>query len=125
MTPNRPDPREFLPLNPLEFRILLALRDGSRHGYAIVKDVERRSSDTEKIFPANLYRRIRNLLAAGLVTGAAPPRSPKQVDDRQRKFFRLTPLGLAVARAEMARLEELLSEAREKDLVPSTTGPTR
>ena len=125
MTPNRPDPREFLPLNPLEFRILLALRDGSRHGYAIVKDVERRSSDTEKIFPANLYRRIRNLLGAGLVAGAAPPRSPKQVDDRQRKFFRLTPLGLAVARAEMARLEELLSEAREKDLVPSTTGPAR
>ncbi len=123
MATKRPQPREFLPLSPLEFRILLALRDGSRHGYAIVKDVEERSSGSEKIFPANLYRRIRNLLAAGLLADAAPPRSPKQTDERQRKFFRLTPLGLAVARAEVARLEELLSEAREKELVP--TGPAR
>ena len=125
MAPKRPDAREFLPLSPLEFRILLALRDGSRHGYAIVKDVEGRSSGTEKIFPANLYRRIRNLLAAGLLADAAPPRSPKQTDARQRKFFRLTPLGLAVARAEVARLEELLSEAREKELVPSASEPAR
>ena len=123
MTTKRPHPREFLPLSPLEFRILLALRDGSRHGYAIVKDVEERSSGGEKIFPANLYRRIRNLLAAGLLADAAPPRSPKHTDERQRKFFRLTPLGLAVARAEVVRLEELLSEAREKELVP--TGPSR
>lgn len=125
MASKRPDATEFLPLSPLEFRILLALRDGSRHGYAIVKDVERRSSGTERIFPANLYRRIRNLLAAGLLAEAAPPRTPRRTDERQRKFFRLTPVGLAVARAEMARLEGLLSEAREKDLVPSTPGPAR
>jgi DNA-binding PadR family transcriptional regulator len=117
MTRRNPDPRDFLPLNPLEFRILLALRDGCRHGYAIVKDVEGRAGDGEKIFPANLYRRIRNLLAAGLLAETEPPRGAVPDDDRRRKFFRLTPLGLEVARAEAGRLAELLSEARDKDLL--------
>lgn len=114
--------RDFLPLNPLEFRILLALRDGCRHGYAIVKEVEQRADSAEKIFPANLYRRIRNLLAAGLLAEAAPPAEGVPDDDRQRKFFCLTPLGLEVARAEVARLEGLLSEAR--DLRSATTSST-
>ena len=122
MPSKQPDPNGHLPLNPLEFRILLALREGCRHGYAIVKDVEERSHGGEKIFPANLYRRIRNLLAAGLLAEAAPPAGSEPHDERQRKFFRLTPLGLAVARAEVARLEGLLLEAREKDLLPTSPG---
>ncbi len=119
-----PEPKEFLPLNPLEFRILLALRDGRRHGYAIVKDVEARSPG-EKIFPANLYRRIRNLLAAGLLDEAEPPAEAPNRDERQRKYFRLSPLGLEVARAEMARLEDLLAEARASRLAPSAPGQSR
>jgi len=111
------DPHDFLPLNPLEFRILLALRDGCLHGYAIVKDVETHVAGGEKIFPANLYRRIRNLLAAGLLAETDPPRGAVPDDDRRRKFFRLTPLGLEVARAEAQRLAGLLSEARDKDLL--------
>ena len=78
-----------------------------------------RAGDSAKIFPANLYRRIRNLLASGLLAEAAPPANGVPEDDRQRKFFALTPLGLEVARAETGRLEELLREAA--DLVP--TGP--
>ncbi len=118
MPAKQPNPHDFLPLNPLEFRILLALREGCRHGYAIVKDVEQRSGGSEKIFPANLYRRIRNLLAAGLLAEAEPPKGAEPRDERQRKFFRLTPLGLAVARAEVTQLEGLLAEAREKELLP-------
>ena len=108
--------RDFLPLNPLEFRILLALRDGCLHGYAIVKDVEARS-DGDKIFPANLYRRIRNLLATGLLAEAEAPPDAATDDRRQRKFFRLTPLGLEVAKAEAERLQGLLAEARDKALL--------
>ena len=114
------DPHDYLPLNPLEFRILLALRDGCRHGYAIVKDVEARTGSNETIFPADLYRRIRNLLAAGLLADAKPPRDDEPAGERQRKFFQLTALGLSVARAEVERLEGLLSEAREKHLLPDT-----
>ena len=120
MSPEHNDPRDFLPLNPLEFRILLALRHGCLHGYAIVKEVEERSGDRERIFPANLYRRIRNLLSSGLLAETDPPRDAVPDDDRRRKFFRLTPLGVEVARAETERLAGLLSEAAEKDLVAET-----
>ena len=120
MPAKRRDPHDYLPLNPLEFRILLALRDGCRHGYAIVKDVEERSGGNETIFPANLYRRIRNLLAAGLLADTEPPSDDQPAGERQRKFFQLTALGLSVARAEVERLEGLLSEAREKQLLPDT-----
>jgi DNA-binding PadR family transcriptional regulator len=106
------DPLDFLPLNPLEFRILLAVGDGCLHGYAIVKEVERRAGDHEKIFPANLYRRIRNLLAAGLLAETSAPPDAEPDDDRRRKYFRITPLGIEVARAETVRLRELLAEAR-------------
>jgi len=114
------DPHDFLPMNPLEFRILLALGDGCRHGYAIVKDVEARSGSNEKIFPANLYRRIRNLLADGLLADAAPPKDAQPDDGRRRRFFELTPLGRDAARAETARLEQLLREAHDSDLVATT-----
>ena len=120
MAPSQPDPQHFLPLNPLEFRILLALREGCRHGYAIVKDVEARSEGSDKIFPANLYRRIRNLLASGLLTETAPPADAVPTDERRRKFFVLTALGIEVARAETARLEALLREALDSNLVAST-----
>lgn len=106
------DPLDFLPLNPLEFRILLAVGDGCLHGYAIVKEVERRAGDQERIFPANLYRRIRNLLAAGLLAETGTPADDQPDDGRQRRYFRITPLGIEVARAETARLRELLAEAR-------------
>ena len=121
----RRDPHDYLPLNPLEFRILLALRDGCRHGYAIVKDVEARTGGSSKIFPANLYRRIRNLLAGGLLAEAKPAKGDEPADERRRKFFELTPLGLSVARAEVERLEGLLSEAREKLLSDTPPGATR
>ncbi|MGD8329294.1 MAG: helix-turn-helix transcriptional regulator [Acidobacteriota bacterium] len=123
MTHRNRDPQDFLPLNPLEFRILLALRDGCLHGYAIVKDVEEHAGERERIFPANLYRRIRNLLAAGLLAETKPPSGSAPDDDRPRKFFRLTPLGLEVARAEARRLAGLLSEAHDKDLYADESTP--
>jgi DNA-binding PadR family transcriptional regulator len=123
MGEQRPDPRDFLPMSPLELRILLALREGCRHGYAIVKDVEERAGSRARIFPANLYRRIRNLLADGLLAETEAPPGAEPDDARQRKFFRLTPLGLAVAHAEVERLEALVAEAREHGVVPEA--PTR
>jgi len=110
------DAHDFLPLNPLEFRILLALGGGCLHGYAIVKNVEARSTGSEKIFPANLYRRIRNMLASGLLAETTPPEDAVPSDDRRRKFFTLTPLGIDVAQAETGRLEQLLGEAHEGEL---------
>lgn len=109
MEHHTPDPARFLPLHPLEFRVLLVLLDGPAHGYRIVKEIEEREKDIPSIYPGNLYRRIRDLLGKGLVEEVAPPKD-RETDPR-RKYFAPTTLGESVARAEAKRLQSLVREA--------------
>lgn len=109
------DPRSYLPLHPLEFRILLILLDGPAHGYRIVREIESRETTLSSIYPGNLYRRIRDLSAKGLLEEVHPPEGLDA--DPRRKYFRPTALGEAVARAEGARLESLVHDARAVGLV--------
>lgn len=104
------NPNRFLPLHPLEFRILLVLLDGPAHGYRIVKEIEAREKDSGSLYPGNLYRRIRDLLGRGLLQEVSPP-SGVEADPR-RKYFAPTGLGEAVAKAEGRRLETLVREVR-------------
>jgi DNA-binding PadR family transcriptional regulator len=104
-----PEPGAFLPLHPLEFRILLALVDGSRHGYEIVKAIESRER-YGPIYPANLYRRIRDLMRRELVSEADAPRGADP--EARRRYLAITPLGRRVARAEALRLRDLVRDAR-------------
>jgi DNA-binding PadR family transcriptional regulator len=39
-------------------------------------------------------------------------------DDERRRYYRLTKLGLEVARAEAARLAQLVKAARQRELLP-------
>ena len=109
----------FLPLHPLEFRILMILLSGPSHGYAIVQEIESREKDQRSIYPANLYRRLRDLLAKRLLEDSPPP--DLETADPRRRYFRVTKLGRAVARAETERLQGLLAEARDRGLL-STAG---
>jgi DNA-binding PadR family transcriptional regulator len=102
-----------LPLHPLEFRILLALLEGASYGTRIVEAIEARESD-RKLYPANLYRRIRSLLSDGLIEEAEAP----QGADPRRTYLRLTDLGRAVAAAEARRLRDLVAEAARHELIP-------
>jgi DNA-binding PadR family transcriptional regulator len=110
-----PNPLSFLPLHPLEFRILMILMDGPSHGYAVVQEIEAWEGGAGKIYPANLYRRIRDLLARGLLEDADAPRSGEA--DSRRRYFRITGLGKAVVAAETHRLQDLLDEARARGLM--------
>jgi DNA-binding PadR family transcriptional regulator len=105
----------FLPLHPLEFRILLALLDGPGHGYRIVQEIEAREPGA-KIWPANLYRRIRDLLGKGLIEETAAPKGEEP--DPRRTYVRLSVLGRRVATAEARRLEALVADARAHRLLP-------
>jgi DNA-binding PadR family transcriptional regulator len=78
-----------------------------------VQEIEERDSAWTRIFPANLYRRIRSLSARGLIAQTATAEAP-----RGRRSFELTPLGTAVARAEAARLSDLLADFDAANLVP-------
>jgi len=117
---SRTDLRELLPLHPFELRILFALLDGPSHGYRIVKEIEERDASWATIFPGNLYRRLRDLTAKGLVEESAPPADSG--DARRRRYFKITALGREVARAEALRLDDLVREARKRRLLPRAQG---
>ncbi len=106
----------LLPLPPTTFHILLALLDEERHGYAIIQDVESRTEGELRLSAGTLYRAIARLVEQGLIaetTGRRPPG-----EDPRRRYYRLTPFGIAVARAEMLRLSQLVRLARARGLEP-------
>jgi len=105
-----------LPLTPPTFHILLALLDGERHGYAIMREVGERTEGSVRLGPGTLYGSLKRLLHAGLVEEGAERPDPESGGER-RRYYRLTGLGIAVARAEARRLEALVRAAREKRLI--------
>jgi DNA-binding PadR family transcriptional regulator len=105
----------FLPLTAATFHILLALADGEKHGYAILKEVARRTAGKVKLSVATLYGNLARLEADGLI--AESTRRPEIVlDDQRRRYYLLTDLGRDVAVAEAQRMEEALAQARAKKL---------
>ena len=101
------DATTYLPLHPLDFRILLAVFDGPSYGTRIVDEIEAREGAHTRIYPANLFRRIRDLLAKGILEEAPAPEGT----DPRRTYVRLTRLGHSVVVAEGQRLRELVAEA--------------
>lgn len=106
----------FLPLTPVAFEILLALADGERHGYSILQEVERRSGGAVLLHAGTLYRALARLLESQLIEELGQAPDPKN-DDERRRYYRLTTRGIAVARAEVARLEGQLTAARSRRLL--------
>jgi DNA-binding PadR family transcriptional regulator len=102
-----------MPLKPLVFEVLLALVEGPRHGWSLVRELEERLGG-EPLLPGNFYRTLRRMTADGLIREARPASPP--VDER-RRYFELTPLGERTARAEAKRLEALLGDARTRRLL--------
>lgn len=111
----------FLPLSAVWFEILLALAGGDRHGYAVMQAVDLRSGGAVSLHPGSLYRALARLLEDGLI--AELDARPVEGDDERRRYYRLTPLGRAVASAEARRLETLVAAARASALLPQVPGP--
>jgi DNA-binding PadR family transcriptional regulator len=109
-------PEAYLPLPPATFHILLALVDGERHGYAIMKEVAVRSEGTVHLGPGTLYGALKRLLEVGVVEEGSERADPEAGDER-RRYYQLTKLGLSVARAEARRLDAVVRAARAKKLI--------
>src|ERR687890_2464569 len=107
------DPREFLPLTPAVLEILLALAEEDLHGYAIMREVERRTDGGTRLGPGTLYRSLGQLLERGWIR-EADERPDPELDDERRRYYRITPLGARALQAESARLSLLLNAARAK-----------
>lgn len=107
----------FLPLPPATFHILLALAAEDHHGYAIIQDVAVRTGGALKLSAGTLYRSIQRLLEQGLISEPRERPAPEE-DDERRRYYRITALGTAVAKAEARRLADLVRMARARGLAP-------
>lgn len=107
---SRPDPESFLPLTAPEYNVLIALGDEALHGYAMMQSIEEQSGGREALLPGTLYATIARMVERGLLAEAEAPEGA----DRRRRYYRVSALGRAVARAEAARMERLLGMARRR-----------
>jgi DNA-binding PadR family transcriptional regulator len=107
----------LLPLPPATFHILVALADEDRHGYAIIQEVAARSGGEVRLSAGTLYRSIQRMLEAGLIAESRRRPAPEH-DDERRRYYRITPFGTAVARAEARRLAQMIRIARASGIAP-------
>jgi|SRR5215472_390080 len=98
------------------FHILVALADGDRHGYSIMREVAERTSGEVRLSPSTLYSAVKRLLDAGFIEELAERPDPEH-DDERRRYYRLTKAGRRAAVEEARRLERLLADARASGLV--------
>ena len=108
----------LLPLPPATFHILMAVANDERHGYAIHQDVEASTDGELRLSAGTLYRSIARMVEQGLISEIAKRRTAE--DDERRRYYRITPFGTAVARAETARLTQLVRLAKAIGLTPRT-----
>jgi len=117
----RPTPAP--PLSPTDYHILMVLAEGDLYGYAIMKAVEEDSGGTVSPGIGSLYRILARLSAQGWVGEVAAPKgAPAEHRGHPRQYYRLTRAGRAALRDESRRLEGVLELARQRKLLPGSSG---
>jgi DNA-binding PadR family transcriptional regulator len=106
----------LLPLPPATFHILVSLGDEDRHGYAIIQDVAARTDNEVQLSAGTLYRSIQRMQEQGLIVESRQ-RPSRDLDDERRRYYRITPFGVQVARAEGRRLAQMVRLARQSGFV--------
>jgi DNA-binding PadR family transcriptional regulator len=107
------------PLTPAVLHILLALSTQERHGYGIMKEVERDSQGKVKMGPGTLYGSVGRMTEAGLICESDKKVDP-ELDDERRVYYQITGLGRAALAAELQRYREVVAIARKKQLAPNS-----
>ena len=115
-------PQKHLPLSPAAFAILLALRDGEKHGYAILRDVNENTQGAVRLLPGTLYNLLKRMLEDGWIEESGERPDPL-LDDERRRYYRLTGLGGQVVALEAERLARLVGVARQHGLLSGIEGP--
>ena len=106
------------PLTPAVLHILLALSTEERHGYGIMKQVERESRGKVKMGPGTLYGSLGRMMAAGLIREGDRKVDPA-MDDERRIYYALTGIGQKALAAELDRYRDVVAVAHEKHLTPN------
>ncbi len=98
-----PEVAALLPLKPQDYQILFVLMDGERHGYGMVKEIERQTDGQIRLEAGNLYRSVRRLIKQGLIVESGRRPAPES-DDERRRYYALSELGRDVVVAETERM---------------------
>src|SRR5947207_9271760 len=96
---------DYLPLRPIEFRILVSLATGERHGYGIIQEIEAGGDSAPDV--GTMYRALARLAENGLIEPASRRASSDASEDR-RNYYKITTIGRRVARLEAERLDALM-----------------
>ncbi len=95
-------------MRPVAFAVTAALAHGPRSGIEIIDEVNATAPHYQVLGPGTLYRLLRELRQAGLITREA---RGAHADDERQAHHVLTPLGRAVMNAEATRLRRTLDLA--------------
>jgi DNA-binding PadR family transcriptional regulator len=114
-------PDDLLPLTPPVFHILVALSEGERHGYAIMRQVAADTDGRLQLGPGTLYGCLKRMLAAKLIE-ESDERPDPELDDERRRYYRITDFGTRTVRAEAQRLATSVTAARARRLLPKNAG---
>ena len=101
------------PLPAAAFQILLSLAEEDLHGYGIMRQVAEQTEGRMRLGPGTLYSSIQSLLEEEFIEEIELGEDAKLGKER-RRYYRLTPAGRKVARAEAERLAGVLRVARSK-----------
>ncbi len=107
--------RKLDPLPAAAFQILLSLADGDLHGYGIMRQVADQTDGRMRLGPGTLYSSIQSLLEEKFIE-EVDRREDAKLGQERRRYYRLTPAGRKLARAEAERLAALLRVARTRKI---------
>jgi len=110
------DLETFLPLTTPEYHVLLALGGQALHGYGMMQALETKTGGKDALLPGTLYTTLARMVGRGLIEELSEP--PEPGADARRRYYRVTRLGRAVARAETERLSRLVRLAEAEKLAP-------
>lgn len=100
---------ESLPLTEPVMLILLSLADQPRHGYSILKDIERMSEGRVVLSTGTLYGALRRLLDDEWIE-----RMDEEESSRGRQAYRLTGRGRSHLQLEVGRMKHLTRLAHQR-----------
>jgi PadR family transcriptional regulator PadR len=107
---NATNHRSSEPISEQVFFILLSLASGDKHGYAILKDIERLSQASVLLSTSTLYGALGRLEEQGYVERV--PAGGEPAPGLPRKVYALTPQGRDLLSAEARRVQRLADLAR-------------
>ncbi len=121
MNPTVESHSDLLPLREPTFFILLSLVPGSKHGYAVLKDVEELSHGQVKLSTGTLYEALARLLDQGLIE-RIPAKKAEAEDEREEMVHRgktrilycLSKPGRQLVEAEVRRMRSLIVIAQQQ-----------